>query len=151
MPKFIVDSMLGKLAVRLRLLGFDTTYYADAEDSSLLRRSKEEGRILLTHDLALTKVRRANAYFVVGRKLADQVREVRERFSLKIEPADLFSRCPVCNDVLQKVPREKVKGRVPPLVYRTYNDYSFSPTCGRYFWKGSHYDRLLEELKQLLQ
>jgi uncharacterized protein with PIN domain len=36
-PRFIVDDMLGKLAVRLRMLGFDATYYGDSADSFLLR------------------------------------------------------------------------------------------------------------------
>jgi len=149
--KFIVDSMLGKLAVRLRLLGFDTTYYADVEDSFLLRKAREEGRALLTHDLGLTKVRGANASFITGRKLKDQVREVIHNFNLKIETDRLFTRCSVCNDLLRPVAKEQVKGKVPPLVLKTYNEFSYSPTCGHYYWKGSHYARLVSEINAILK
>jgi uncharacterized protein with PIN domain len=151
MELFVVDSMLGKLAVRLRLLGYDTTYYPDAEDSFLLRRSREEGRLLLTHDLALTRVRGANAYFVVNRKLKDQLQEISARFKLDIDHTRLFSRCTVCNDLLRPIARERVKGKVPPQVYKSYDEFSFSPTCGRYYWKGSHYTRLRSEIESLLK
>ena len=151
MELFIVDSMLGKLAVRLRLLGFDTTYYPDAEDSFLLRRSREEGRLLLTHDLALTRVRGANAYFVVSRKLEDQIKEVASHFMLDINHTRFFTRCTVCNDLLRPIARERVKGKVPPQVFRTYDDFSYSPACGRIYWKGSHYTRLQSEIESLLK
>jgi len=150
MELFIVDSMLGKLAVRLRLLGFDTTYYHNAEDSFLLRRSREEGRLLLTHDLELPRVRGANAYFVVSRKLDEQIKEIAGRFRLEINHARFFTRCTVCNDLLRPIARERVRGKVPPRVFKSYDNFSLSPTCGRIYWKGSHYDRLRAELKSLL-
>ena len=31
-PVFVVDGMLGSLARKLRMFGFDTLYYNDAED-----------------------------------------------------------------------------------------------------------------------
>jgi len=149
-PKFIVDDMLGKLAVRLRMLGFDATYYRDTADSFLLRKSREEGRILLTRDLELTKIKGANAFFVKSKKLKDQLREVINKYHLKIEPQNMFSRCPVCNEPLQAIPKEKVKGNVPPAIYKIFNDFSYSPTCGKYYWKGTHYEKLQEELKDLI-
>ena len=146
-PKFIVDDMLGKLAVRLRMLGFDTTFYHDTADSFLLRKSKEEGRILLTRDLSLTKVRGANACFVNGKKLKDQIQETIDRYNLKILPQNMFSRCSVCNTPLQDVPKEKVKNKVPPLVYKLFKKFSYCPGCKKHYWKGTHYEKIIEELK----
>jgi len=145
--KFIVDGMLGKLAVRLRMLGFDAAFCRDAEDSFLLRKSREEGRVLLTRDLSLTKTRGANAFFVPGKTLKDQMRQVIEKFGLKISAENLFSRCSVCNEPLQAIPKEKVKGSVPPAVYRISEQFSYCPSCKKYYWKGTHYERIIEELK----
>ena len=143
--------MLGKLAVRLRLLGFDTTYHSDIEDSLLLRRSREENRLLLTRDLELTKTRGANAYFVANRKLLDQLREVIGRFKLDLSPDQFFTRCSVCNELLIPVPKESVRGKVPPVVYKTFQQFSYSPACEHYYWKGSHYHRLLSEIESILK
>jgi uncharacterized protein with PIN domain len=150
-PKFIVDDMLGKLAVRLRMLGFDTSYYRDTADSFLLRKSKEEERILLTRDLGLTKVRGANAFFITSRKLKDQIREVIEKYNLIVSPQNMFSRCSVCNEALQDIPKEKVKGHVPPLIYKLFNEFSYCPICDKYYWKGTHYEKIIEELKPFLR
>ena len=149
--KFIVDGMLGKLAVRLRMLGFDTSFYRDAEDSFLLRKSREEGRVLLTRDSSLVKTRGANAFFVSSKILKDQLREVIEKFGLKISAGNLFSRCSVCNEPLQQIAKEKVKGKVPPAVYRISKQFSYCPRCVKYYWKGTHYEKLTDELRDLIQ
>jgi uncharacterized protein with PIN domain/tRNA(Ser,Leu) C12 N-acetylase TAN1 len=146
-PRFIVDDMLGKLAVRLRMLGFDATYYGDSADSFLLRKSKEENRILLTRDLALTKTKGANAFFVPGKKLKDQIREVLNEFKLKVIPRNMFSRCSLCNEPLQSIDKRKVRGKVPPVVYRLFDDFVYCPHCKKYYWKGTHYEKIIEELK----
>ena len=140
--------MLGKLAVRLRMLGFDAAFYRDTEDSFLLRKSRDEGRILLTRDLGLTKVSGANAFFVSSRKLKDQIREVIEKYHLKITPQNLFSRCSICNTPLLNLPKEKAKGKVPPLVYKLFNEFSYCPKDKKFYWAGTHYEKLHSELKE---
>ncbi|MEE8638050.1 MAG: Mut7-C RNAse domain-containing protein [Candidatus Margulisiibacteriota bacterium] len=149
-PKFIVDDMLGKLAVRLRMLGFDTSFYGDSADSFLLRKSREEDRILLTRDLEITKVRGANAFFVSSKKLKDQIREVIEKYDLKISSENMFSRCSVCNEPLQDLPKEKVKDKVPPVVYKLFNEFAYCPKCDKYYWKGTHYEKIIEDLKDFI-
>jgi hypothetical protein len=149
-PKFIVDDMLGKLAIRLRMLGFDATYYGDSADSFLLRRSKEEGRILLTRDSSLVKTRGTNAFFIPSRKLKDQIREVIQRYDLKITPQNMFSRCSVCNEPLEEMPKTKVKDKVPPVVYKLFKEFSYCPKCDKYYWKGTHYEKIIDELKDFI-
>ena len=146
-PRFIVDDMLGKLAVRLRMLGFDATYYGDIADSFLLSKSREENRILLTRDLALTKTKGANAFFVPSKKLKGQIQEVIKKFHLKVSPRNMFSRCSLCNEPLQSIAKGKVKGRVPPVVYKLFDDFVYCPQCKKHYWKGTHYEKIIEELK----
>ena len=149
-PRFIVDDMLGKLAVRLRMLGFDAAYYGDSADSFLLRKARDEGRILLTRDSSLVKTRGANAFFVASRKLKDQIREVIERYNLKIYPRNMFSRCSICNEPLEEIPKEKVKNKVPPLVYKLFKEFSHCPKCKKYYWKGTHFEKIVEDLKEFI-
>jgi hypothetical protein len=149
-PRFIVDDMLGKLAVRLRMLGFDTTFYHDTADSFLLRKSREEGRILLTRDLGLTLTRGANALFIKSKKLKDQIRQVVEKYALKFSSQNFFSRCSVCNTPLVEVEKEKAKEKIPPLIYQLFEQFSFCPHCGKYYWKGTHYEKMLDEMGGLL-
>ncbi|MHA2424772.1 MAG: Mut7-C RNAse domain-containing protein, partial [Candidatus Thorarchaeota archaeon] len=48
--RFVVDAMLGKVALWLRLTGHDTIYEGDIEDDNALVIAEEEGRALLTAD-----------------------------------------------------------------------------------------------------
>ena len=149
-PRFIVDDMLGKLAVRLRMLGFDTTFYHNTADSFLLRKSKEEGRILLTRDLSLTKTRGANALFIQSKKLQEQIRQVIEKYHLKLSFQNMFSRCSVCNTPLEAIAKEEVKDHVPPLIFRLFNAFSYCSQCHKFYWKGTHYEKMIEEMGELL-
>jgi uncharacterized protein with PIN domain len=151
LKKFIVDDMLGKLAVRLRMLGFDATYYHNSEDRFLLQRSKEEGRTLLTRDLQLTKIKSADAYFVSNKKLKDQLKEVIDKFDLKISKDQMFTRCSVCNEPLVEKAKAEAKGKVPPRVFTLFNEFAYCPKCDKYYWKGTHYENIVEELKDFLK
>ena len=50
---FIVDAMLGKIARKLRIFGFDTVYESKIDDMDILNSSKYYGRIVLTSDRVL--------------------------------------------------------------------------------------------------
>src|SRR5690606_41777383 len=50
---FVLDANLGKLARRLRLLGFDALYRNDYDDADVVSISVETGRIILTRDRRL--------------------------------------------------------------------------------------------------
>ena len=52
---FFVDAMLGNIAKKLRLLGFDSEYFSDIDDSELLERSQNENRIIISKDQNLIK------------------------------------------------------------------------------------------------
>lgn len=52
-PRFIVDCMLGNIAKKLRIMGFDTEFWLAANDDFLINRCKNEQKLLLTKDRAL--------------------------------------------------------------------------------------------------
>ena len=54
-PSFLVDAMLGNLAKKLRLMGFDSFYSSSIEDEDLLNKAKTEKRIIITKDEQLSQ------------------------------------------------------------------------------------------------
>jgi len=144
--KFIADDMLGKLAKRLRMMGLDVAYPGTSADSLLLRLSREQDRVLLTRDTELVKVRGARALLIHSKILKEQIQEVLQNSNLKIIPERMFSRCTICNGELKKIDKETIKSKIPPLVYKTFNDFTCCPACDKVYWKGTHYQRMLNEI-----
>jgi hypothetical protein len=147
--RFVVDSMLGKLAKWLRLLGIDTLYYRDASDQELIEIAAREGRILLTADRELFRCRRAATFFVSADQWRVQIRQVMRAFDLDARHA--FTRCPVCNAALAATARELVRDCVPPHIFETQWVFGRCPNCGRIYWPGSHFQGAQSELEAILR
>jgi uncharacterized protein with PIN domain len=143
--RFVADVHLGKLARRLRLAGFDTTYGANEDDAALAEIASREDRVLLTRDQALLKRRTITyGYFVRAMDPRDQFVEVLRRFpSLDFEP---FSRCLHCNGVLHEVPKWSIEAELLPHTRRHFDRFERCADCGRIYWKGSHWTRLTQLL-----
>ena len=149
-PRFILDCHLGRLARYLRMLGFDSRFTPDSDDTSLLEISLEESRILLTRDHGLLKRRRLQrGYFVRATKPRRQVAEVIERLQLQ-SAAHPFTRCIACNGELQGVSRDMVLHRLRQNTRRYFREFFQCRTCGRVYWKGSHYERMQALVRELL-
>jgi len=147
--KFIVDSMLGKLAKRLRMLGYDTLYEAHLDDRTILKVSKEEDRYIVTRDTQLSKIRGAKVFLIRSTDLEQQLGEIKELAKIRRISKNIFSRCSECNTLLEIADKEKVKDIVPPFVYRTFDDFHFCPACNKAYWRGTHVDSILKELKKV--
>ncbi len=145
-PKFIVDFMLGKLARNLRLLGFDTVYIRHLDRESLFSRMLEEERILLTRAHCFPE--RDDVFITDSDDPYHQTREVIRAFKLIPHP---FARCTVCNFPLESVEKTEVKEHVPPYVYRTHREFSRCPSCGRIYWKGTHYEKISRLISEILE
>ena len=140
--RFVVDVHLGTLARRLRLIGLDTAYRPDANDAELAELADRERRILLTRDQGLLKRRLVvHGYFVRETRPHPQLVEVLRRFG----PLDLhpFSRCLHCNDVLREVPKSAIDAALLPRTRQHYDQFQACAGCGRIYWKGSHWERLM--------
>jgi uncharacterized protein with PIN domain len=156
--KFIADSMLGRLARWLRLLGYDTAYYPDIDDSLLLRIAREEDRILLTRDTRLVKIRGLRNFLLLDENDPfEQLRKVINTFNLtpyvksgETTRPPVFSRCSLCNNALNSVPKEQAKAHVPAYVYLTSDNFKKCAECNKFYWKGTHQGLLQEKLKEIL-
>jgi hypothetical protein len=145
--KFLADNMLGRLAIWLRLLGYDTAYHHDATDAQLARIARAENRVLLTRDVELTRRRGVRAVLIESEQIEEQLRQVFHALNLTAREA--FSRCAECNSVLEEVSKESVRGQVPPYVFHTQERYRRCPRCARIYWRGTHWARMVGQMQDL--
>lgn len=147
--RFVLDNHLGRLAVFLRMLGFDAVYRNDFDDQALADISAADERILLTRDRRLL-MRKVVKYGCCLRSLDShqQLLEVLRRYDLvdKIAP---FRRCLRCNSLLVSVGKDEVLDQLQPLTRRYYDDFHRCPACGQVYWKGSHYEHMQATIEQI--
>ncbi len=140
--RFLCDVHLGKLTRFLRLLGFDTAYRNHHGDDELIEIATGEQRLLLTRDrFLLRRARLIHGYFVRHTQPADQIREVVRRYGLH-RFSRPFSRCPMCNGILQSVEKQEVLHRLPPMTANHFNAFYQCRTCSKLYWPGSHFKKL---------
>lgn len=150
-PGFICDSMLGRLAKKLRMLGFDTLFVPDADIPALLDMAALYKRIVLTRRGAFLKMPLPAAVshiFIRSNDPAKQLEQVMASCGLNETDLTPFSMCLRCNARLMPISKQEAVGQVPDYVLSTVADFSACPQCGRIFWKGTHYNRMAEGLKK---
>jgi uncharacterized protein with PIN domain len=138
--------MLGSLARKLRIFGFDTLYFREGPDAELLALAKAEERVVLTSDRALAAdARRSDvvALLIEGRNERERLRSLEERTreeSLVLSHGT--SRCAFCNTLLLSLTRPHVEAELPTGVARRHRIYYRCPKCDKLYWKGSHWKKL---------
>ncbi len=146
--RFLADTMLGRLATWLRLLGYDTLYLPQADDPELARRARAEDRILLTRDVELTRRRGLRSILISSERVEEQLRQLAHELHLTARMA--FSRCAVCNGALEHVDKAAVQAMVPPYVFQTQTHFRRCTLCRRVYWRGTHWARMLAQMEDTL-
>ena len=144
--KFVADKMLGSLARWLRLLGYDTTYPDEDNDRALIDMAKKEDRILLTRDYEMTKRRECkeiSLIFIENEGGEKQVAEVFSSLGIKPDRELMLTRCSVCNSKIEEVNKSDAKSRVPPGVFEMQDKFWKCPDCGRFYWMGTHWEKII--------
>jgi hypothetical protein len=144
--RFVVDSMLGKVAKWLRILGYDTRF--EPLDESKLIEYSGAGWLILTRRRSWCG-RRGVVCLTLNAPM-DQLRELHGRVHLEMRADGFLKRCIRCNDLLESVERRDVSGQVPEYTLETVTEFSRCPKCRRVYWEGSHRSRMQERLKRLL-
>jgi hypothetical protein len=148
-PRFVLDVNLGKLAKRMRMLGFDSLYRNDYKDADVVNIAVNDQRIVLTRDRRLLYNRQIDhGYWVRAVDLEAQAAEVLRRFDLYglIHP---FTRCMVCNGVLAPVAKADIWDRLEPKTKLYYKDFHQCADCQRIYWQGTHMKNMLQRLTDL--
>ncbi len=154
--RFVLDVHLRKLARRLRLLGFDVDYRNGRDDPELAKIAAEESRILLTRDRQLLMRRNVERGIIIRNTDPDrQVVEVLDRLQLTSRCIP-FTRCIECNGLMRPVPADsaefgEIREDIPPGVLAWCKEYFRCDSCGKIYWKGSHYEKLRRIVEKILQ
>ena len=147
MLRFVADSMLGTLAKKLRLLGIDTVYLNDTNDSELKYLARSQGRILLTKDKAFVRELPGQVWLVDGHNVQEEFVSIAGPLSAAGCQPDPFSRCLECNGPLETIEPSDAQGVVPPYICQTKKIFSRCPSCGKIFWEGTHSNRMEGEVQ----
>ncbi len=150
--KFLADSMLGKLARWLRMLGQDVIYNTQLDDAALLEMAKKEDRTLLTKDLELYKravARGVDAFYVVGESESERLAELAQRYSLTLVVDMEKSYCPVCDTRLIATPKKELLGELEKNTLTYYEKFWKCPNCGQAYWQGAHWKQITKTLNEV--
>src|SRR4051794_15228008 len=142
-PLFIADVHLGKLARMLRMLGFDTAYSNAFSNAELVSIALEQERVLLSRNGPIGRKHPAlTTYFISHDEPEVQLENVLQHFHLlpHIQP---FSRCMVCNGILEPVAKDAVLAQLPEKTAIYYHEFWRCTHCKRIYWKGPHYNRMM--------
>jgi len=150
-PRFVADAMLGSLARKLRIFGFDTLYVNEGTDEEIMRLAKAGDRILLTSDVELCKrsnAAGARALLVTGsddRSRMASLSGAAPGFSRRLDLGE--SRCALYGE-LEEVGRDVAEASLPGRRAR-HRTYYRCESCGKLYWHGKHWERLRRLNSQL--
>lgn len=163
-PAFLADAMLGSVARKLRVFGFDTSYHPDIRDEEILRIAMKENRVLLTADrelfkrgvkagvqgVLLGKYEKRNVDKKAGKICnAEKSKDIKDLIHLLskcritcIDLKSVESRCSVCNGSLVSKSSQEVENDLPAGVVHSFNKFFKCMDCAKIYWEGSHYRRI---------
>jgi uncharacterized protein with PIN domain len=147
--KFILTNELGRLARWLRIMGFDTEYYKSNNIGTLIIEALRENRFIITRRQSKIDDLERKTLVLTVDKLDQQLKEVVQNLKLKINESEMFTRCPMCNEMLTEAKKEEAKELIPPYVYKTQNEFRQCNSCKRLYWKGSHWGNVTKFLKEI--
>jgi uncharacterized protein with PIN domain len=148
--KFIVDRMLGKLARELRMLGYDTVYYRGEDAYPMISLARREARVILTRNTKLIPKRPEDRILrVTENHPLLQLTELLQKGYIRFDEEKFFSRCLLCNALLDQIPREEAEGKVPDFIFYQQKEFFRCPECQRIYWPGSHQENMQRRIEEL--
>jgi uncharacterized protein with PIN domain len=148
--RFVAERTLGKLAVWLRILGFDTIYEANVAGESFIDTVGE--RIFLSRTKRIRNMIIAKeCIFITSNHPFEQLREVVLVLGIEEKDIRLFSRCIQCNTSIRSIEKNAVRGRVPDYIWETHDAFHTCNHCRRIYWPGSHVRRSRDIIKKLFK
>lgn len=152
-PIFLVDAMLGNIAKKLRLLGYDSEYSSNSEDEDLIIKAKNENRILITKDLPLSERATKQKIFVIRLKNDKEIEQIAQIFkNLEVSSVSVTgnnTRCAECNGKLEIIEKKNVMNKVSEGVFEKINNFWECSNCNKIYWEGTHIQRLQKFVDEL--
>ena len=148
---FLCDAGLGGLARWLRAAGYEAVWESGIADDELLRRARALPATVLTTDGMLMERRllrdRVIPAFWLPPTLGipEQLALVFREFGLSLRGP----RCMHCGGELRRVSKEAWRERIPPRTYLWLDEFFVCARCGKLFWHGTHWQRIVATLAAL--
>jgi len=157
-PRFIVDCMLGHIAKKLRIMGFDTEFWLDAGDDFLINKSMDEQKLLVTRDvglyLKLSKSGRNGLLLPNDDEVENLVFILKSCDIKHIDPVpNVNTRCTICNGTLTKLDKTMATDLIPEKVYKRISTIYKCSKCSKIYWDGTHVENiniLIDNINNLL-
>lgn len=147
-PTFFVDAMLGNIARKLRLLGYDSQYFSDIIDEKLIDSAKKEKRIIISKDKELIKKTQKlgmRSIHITKEEEVEEFLEIINSVNLKrIQINGNISRCSKCNSLTELVDKDIIKEKIPQGVLKSNNTFWICKCCNQVYWEGTHIKNLQE-------
>ena len=134
--------MLGNVAKKLRMLGYDALY---AGDGAAADAAASSGRILVTRNSALVgAATRLGADAITG----DTEDAIMSRILRGTRPvlSGERARCTACNGLTESIPASRALERAPAGI--THTKFWECVSCGHVYWEGTHMDNMREAAKR---
>jgi len=145
---FLVDAMLGNIAKKLRILGFDSEYVSDIDDSKLIEKAKNENRTIISRDRNLidrTKKNEISSVYITTENEIEQFREILETTHLQIDEISGDSaRCTKCNSPTSQINKLEIENKIPQGVLEFHDTFWKCDGCDQIYWEGTHIKNLQE-------
>ena len=149
--RFICDDNLGKLAKYLRILGFDTSFREPISNAKLLHAAATEERFLITRDRRLTGASHPFGILLLeDDNPLDQLKVTITQLDLTITTESIFRRCTKCNEICTIIDKTQAANHIFPYILQTKDIISQCPSCKRFYWKGTHYKKILQKLRSVI-
>ncbi|MFW9825986.1 MAG: DUF5615 family PIN-like protein [Candidatus Thorarchaeota archaeon] len=158
--KFLVDSMLGKLARFLRIFGYDSLYANDlinffgvdpVPDEKLIEYAKKNDRFIITKDLLLTKNYSERSLYLRGEGIYNYINQLKEELHLNFNFKGKNARCSICNSTLIKI--QDINDIINEISHDSFKHYKefyrcSNLQCNKIFWKGSHIEDIEKRIEK---
>ncbi len=145
---FLFDRMLGRLCVKMRMLGYDSKLNSEGESGRFLLNATKEERVAVTRARSMRDRPGPEPIVLSAEDTAGQIVELFAALDLapRFEP---FTRCLECNALLVEEAADALAAQIPPYIEKNFKRFHRCPECGRIYWEGSHFQAMSDEVRTL--
>lgn len=145
--------MLGNLARKLRLLGYDSKYDSSIEDSVLIKLADGQKRVIVTKDENLAKSAEKigiTTVLIRGNDEIEQIVQIATKVGISSFMVDTnSSRCVDCNGRIEPIDKIRVMNKVPSRIYERQEKFWSCKDCKKIYWEGTHLIKIQEFVQML--
>ena len=151
---FVADAMLGKIARKLRIFGFDTVYDSNLDDDNILNSLNYTGRIVLTSDNDLfnrCKKNRIDSILTYKETEIENLVTIFKTLNIKFINFPIVPYlCTSCNGKLDKISDNSlIKNKLSEQLLKSHEIFYRCIKCDKIYWAGSHLKRISRLINEI--